>query len=145
MRNLLVICLALSAAAPAAAAPGDAAAVLGAARNLRCVFSSALETKWEAERYNTRPQKGFSYIIGGINPQGGAAKAVGTQGASHLEMIALPNVRHFLGFTAGGDLNVTSVHAQFGRNDQELLASHSVHMAAEPPITYQHYGHCVPV
>ena len=70
----------------------------------------------------------------------GNAKAVSPGGACNLEMMALPNIRHFLGFTASGDLNTTSVRGFFACDKGGLLASHSVHMAGEPPRTYQHYG-----
>ncbi len=126
------------------AAEGQDAAALSAAKSLRCVFPSGVETNWEAGAYQTRPQKGFSFSIEAINTARGNAKAVGRRGASHLEMIALSNVRHFLGFTASGDLNVTSVHSQFARDAGEFLASHSVHMASQPPQTFQHYGNCRP-
>ena len=123
----------------------DAAGALAAAKSLRCIFQSALETSWEEGSYQTRPQKGFSFTIDAINTARGNAKAVSRQGAAHLEMVALSNVRHFLGFTAGGDLNVTSVHGQFARDEGEFLASHSVHMASEPPKTFQHFGNCRPI
>ncbi|NQV59510.1 MAG: hypothetical protein HQ502_07575, partial [Alphaproteobacteria bacterium] len=70
---------------------------------------------------------------------------VSREGATHLEMIALSNVRHFLGFAAGGDLNVTTVHGQFGGDEGGFLASHSVHMASEPPIAFQYFGNCRPI
>ncbi|GEM_PF-903367 len=125
-----------------AAAEQGAAAALAAAKSLRCIFQSAIETSWEGGSYQTRPQKGFSFTIEAINTARGNAKAVSQQGAAHLEMIALSNVRHFLGFTAGGDLNATSVHGQYSRDDGAFLASHSVHMASEPPQTFQHFGDC---
>ena len=120
----------------------DAGAILAEAKSLRCLFQTAVETSWDGVTYQTRPQRGFSFKIEEINSAQGNAKAISQGGGSHLEMIALPQVRHFLGFTASGDLNVTSVHAQFGGNVRELLASHSVHMASEPPQTFQNFGNC---
>jgi hypothetical protein len=145
MRVLAIFLLALLpglAFSTLAAAERDAVAVLAAATSLNCVFQSAIVTNWEAGSYQSRPQKGFSFTIDAINTARGNAKAVGRGGASHLEMIALSNVRHFLGFTAGGDLNTTSVHGQFAGKDGGLLASHSVHMASQPPKTFQHFGVC---
>ena len=120
----------------------DAAKELASAKTLHCVFNTAIVTDWEAGSYQSRPRKGFSFTIDAISTTQGNAKAVAPGGASHLEMIALPNVRHFLGFTANGDLNTTSVHGQFGVKDGDLLASHSVHMASEPPQTFQNFGTC---
>ena len=120
----------------------EAVKMLASADTLHCVFATALETNWVSESYQSRPSKGFSFSIQSINTTRGVAKAVSTGGASHLEMIALPNIRHFLGFTANGDLNTTSVHGYFAGDKSDLLASHSVHMTGEPPRTYQHYGIC---
>ena len=145
MRMLFILLFALLPGLALAAEEGGAATALTAAKSLRCVFRNAVETAWQAGSYDTRPQGGFSFTIEAINNTRGNAKAVSRQGATHLEMIALPNVRHFLGFAAGGDLNVTSVHGQFARDDGEFLASHSVHMASQPPRTFQHYGVCKPV
>ncbi|MDA1098811.1 MAG: hypothetical protein O2967_07475 [Proteobacteria bacterium] len=146
MRMLPILMFALGLPGPAGAAAGqDAAAALAAATSLRCVFQNAIETDWEFGAYQTRPQKGFSFTIEAIDTARGNAKAVSREGAAHLEMIALSRVRHFLGFTAGGDLNVTSVHGQFARDEGALLASHSVHMATEPPKTFQHFGACRPI
>ena len=143
MRTLVIsLFILLPGSVSLAAAGQDAAAALGAAKSLRCIFQSAMGTSWEGGGYQTRPQKGFSFTIDAINTVRGNAKAVSQQGATHLEMIALSNVRHFLGFTAGGDLNVTSVHGQLARDDGAFLASHSVHMASEPPQTFQHFGDC---
>lgn len=148
MRMLLISLFALlpglAQAAEGTAGTAAAAAALAAAKTLHCVFRNAIETSWAADRYDTRPQKRFSFTINAINTARSNAKAVNPQSATHLEMIALPNVRHFLGFAAGGDLNVTSVHGQYGRGKGEFLASHSVHMASEPPRTFQHYGACQP-
>ena len=145
MRILTVFFLALLpgiAPANVAADASEARKALAEAKSLSCAFKTAIETNWEVERYNTKQQKGFKFSIEGINTGRGNAKAVSSQGASHLEMIALSNVRHFLGFTASGDLNVTSVHGQFSDKPGEFLASHSVHMASEPPRTFQHFGGC---
>ncbi len=145
MRILTIFFLALLpgiAPANAAADASEARKALAEAKSLGCAFKTAIETNWEVERYNTKQQKGFKFSIDGINTGRGNAKAVSSQGASHLEMIALSNVRHFLGFTASGDLNVTSVHGQFSDKPGEFLASHSVHMASEPPRTFQHFGGC---
>ena len=141
-RVLLILLFALLPGLAGAAAGQDAAAALADAKSLHCVFQSAIVTNWEAGTYQSRPQKGFSFTIDAISAGRGNAKAVGPGGASHLEMIALSKVRHFLGFTAGGDLNVTSVHGQFARDEGEILASHSVHLASEPPRTFQHFGNC---
>ena len=148
MRLLLISLIALlpglahgAEAAKEGGTPAEIAA-LAAATTLRCVFRDAVETSWEVESYNTRPRGGFSFTIENINAARGNAKAVSRQSATHLELIALPRVRHFLGFAAAGDLNVTSVHAHFGRGKGEFLASHSVHMASDPPRTFQHYGFC---
>ena len=138
---LLALLALLPAFGPGAIA-ADASNVLATAKSLRCVFKSAIITSWESGSYQSRPHKGFSFIIEAINAARGNAKAVAPGAASHLEMIALPNVRHFLGFTENGDLNTTSVHGQFGARDGELLASHSVHMASEPPRTFQNFGIC---
>jgi hypothetical protein len=124
------------------AAEGQDAAALSAAKSLRCVFPNGVETNWEADTYQTRPQKGFSFTIQAINTARGNAKAVSRGGASHLEMIALANVRHFLGFTASGDLNVTSVHGRVAHDAGDFMASHSVHMASEPPRSFQYFGTC---
>jgi hypothetical protein len=145
MRMLIILLFALLpgiAPSIAAAEASDARKALAAAKSLKCVFKTAIETNWEVDRYNTKQQKGFKFSIEGINTARGNAKAVSGQGASHLEMIALSNVRHFLGFTASGDLNVTSVHGQFSQKPGEFLASHSVHMASEPPRSFQHFGSC---
>ncbi len=142
MRIFAMFLVILLSAFAADAAEQDAAKALAAATSLNCVFKSAIVTNWEAGSYQSRPRKGFSFTIDGINTARGNAKAVGRGGASHLEMIALSNVRHFLGFTAEGDLNTTSVHGQFAGKDGGLLASHSVHMASEPPKTFQNYGIC---
>ena len=138
---LLALLALLPVFAPGAIA-ADALKVLASANSLNCVFKSAIVTNWEAGSYQSRPRKGFSFPIDAINTARGNAKAVAPGGASHLEMIALPNVRHFLGFTENGDLNTTSVHGQFGAKDGDLLASHSVHMASEPPQTFQNFGIC---
>ena len=144
MRMILILLLALLPSFAGAAEARNANEALAAAKGLNCVFESAVDTTWEGGSYSTRPQKGFSFAIDAINTSRGNAKAVSRQGATHLEMIALPNVRHFLGFTASGDLNVTSVHGQFAGEAGKFLASHSVHMASEPPRTFQHYGICKP-
>ncbi|MDP6876137.1 MAG: hypothetical protein QF521_21645, partial [Alphaproteobacteria bacterium] len=133
MRTILLLLLVLLPSFAGAAETEKAQQALAAAKGLNCVFDSAVDTTWEGESYSTRPQKGFSFTIDAINTARGNAKAVGRQGATHLEMIALPNVRHFLGFVATGDLNVTSVHAHFAGEAGKFLASHSVHMASEPP------------
>ena len=143
MRRMYMILLVLFPSVVIAADGQEAMKTLASAGTLHCVFSIAIATNWESEAYQSRPQKGFSFSIEAIDPVRGNAKAVSTGGASsHLEMIALPNIRHFLGFTAGGDLNTTSVHGFFASDKGGLLASHSVHMASEPPRTYQHYGIC---
>ena len=142
MRRMYMILLVLFPCVVMAADGQEAMKTLASAGTLRCVFSIAIATNWEVETYQSRPQKGFSFTIEAIDPVLGNAKAVSTGGASHLEMIALPNIRHFLGFTAGGGLNTTSVHGFFAGDKGGLLASHSVHMASEPPRTYQHYGIC---
>jgi hypothetical protein len=141
---ILLLTLLPGLALAAEGTPGGEAAgkALAAAKTLHCVFRNAIETTWEEDRYDTRPRGGFSFTIEAISTARGNAKAVGRQGATHLEMIALPNVRHFLGFAAGGDLNVTSVHGQYAGRKGEFLASHSVHMTSEPPSTFQHYGTC---
>ena len=145
MRMLTILLLALLpgiAPSIAAAAAPEARKALAEAKALSCAFKTAIETNWDVDRFNTKQQKGFKFSIEGINTARGNAKAVSGQGASHLEMVALSNVRHFLGFTASGDLNVTSVHGQFSDKSGEFLASHSVHMASEPPRTFQHFGGC---
>jgi hypothetical protein len=143
MRAIYILLFALLPGPVTAADKGmDAAGALASAKSLHCVFKSALVTSWEDGNYQSRPRKGFSFTIDAINTARGNARAVAPGGASHLEMIALPNVRHFLGFTASGDLNTTSVHGQFGTKDGDLLASHSVHMASEPPQTFQNFGVC---
>ena len=142
MRRMYMILLVLFPSVVLAADGREAMKTLANASTLHCVFSIAIQTNWELETYQSRPQKGFSFTIQAIDPVRGNAKAVSTGGASHLEMIALPNIRHFLGFTASGDLNTTSVHGFFASDKGGLLASHSVHMAGEPPRTYQHYGIC---
>ena len=142
MRVIAFFLFTLLSGLPSMAMATDAAKTLADAKSLLCVFKSAIETSWETDSFQTRPRKGFSFNIEAINTARGNAKAVARGGASHLEMIALPNVRHFLGFTATGDLNATSVHGQFGNKDGDLLASHSVHMASEPPTTFQNYGVC---
>ncbi|MBC8242497.1 MAG: hypothetical protein H8E30_18775 [Alphaproteobacteria bacterium] len=148
MRMLPILLFTLLSSLPglAVAASGqDAATALAAAKSLRCVFKSATETNWEVGAYQTRPTTGFSFSIDAIKTAQGNAKAVSREGATHLEMIALSKVRHFLGFAAGGDLNVTTVHGQFAGDEGGFLASHSVHMASQPPITFQYFGNCLPI
>ncbi len=144
MRFIAVFFVFFIAAQSPAASADDALKSLAEAKTLTCVFQSAVVTNWEGNDFQTRPVKGFSFSIEAINAARGNAKALARGGASHLEMIALPNVRHFLGFTASGDLNVTSVQGQFGNADGGLLTVHSVHMASVPPQTFQHYGICTP-
>ncbi|MBT3332012.1 MAG: hypothetical protein HOK21_08690 [Rhodospirillaceae bacterium] len=140
---LLLACTMLPGKASAGAA--DAGQELAGATALRCVFKVAVETVRAHGEYKNRPTNGFSYTIDDIVTARGNAKAVSPHGSSHLEMVALPNVRHFIGFTAGGDINLTTVQAQFGRDETELLAVHSVHMASVPPKTFQHFGACKPM
>jgi len=142
MQRMLMIFLVFLPSVAHGAEDREAINLLASAGTLHCVFTTAIETNWVSQSYQSRPLKGFSFSIQSINTARGNAKAVSTGGASHLEMIALPNVRHFLGFTANGDLNTTSVHGYFAGDKGGLLSSHSVHMASEPPQTYQHYGVC---
>ena len=142
MQRMFMIFLVFLPSVAHAADDRDAIKLLAGADALHCVFTTAIETNWVSQSYQSRPLKGFSFSIQSINGTRGNAKAVSTGGASHLEMIALPNIRHFLGFTANGDLNTTSVHGYSAGDKGGLLASHSVHMAGEPPRTYQHYGVC---
>jgi hypothetical protein len=131
-------------ASKAFAEGANAQQVLADATSLHCVFRDAVETTWADGKFQNRPAKGFSYTISDIVTARGNAKAVSQHGSSHLEMVALSNVRHFIGFTASGDINLTTVHGQFGRDEKELLAVHSVHIASEPPRTFQNYGACKP-
>lgn len=117
---------------------------LFAARSLKCEYTSRSYTKWLGGQpvIELTTEKNMTLHFDSIDKEKGSARIIGNQGAADVFLVVTIEGIHILEGAPAGNMNFTTVFAEYAKGTRDFVSVSSRHINLRPPLPSQHHGTC---
>ncbi len=77
-----------------------------------------------------------------INSKAGSARIIANQGAADVFLFVTAEGFHFIEEAPAGNVNFTTVFAEYAKGTRDFVSVSSRHINLRPPLPSQHHGTC---
>jgi hypothetical protein len=116
---------------------------LSHARSLKCLFSTVIQSTWEAGKFSTKTNsETFELHFDSIDSNTHKARLIGNNGAADVSVLLTPESLSFIEVTPSGNPNFTTVFPSLRAGASDFIAVSSRHVSIFGPFPSQHHGTC---